>query len=244
MVTTRLPAASGRNDAARIYAVGDVHGHADKLAAMHGAIRRDLQQSPAAQPLLIHLGDLIDRGPDSAGCITLLAPGQPIPGVPTVNLMGNHEAMLLQALDEQTPEAVELWLINGGAAALGSWDIPWDAPPSSWASRLPAGHLAFLRSLELHHAAAGFLFVHAGVRPGVPLAQQHPDDLLWIRNPFLSWDGLMLPDAPELVVVHGHTPSPNPVVRPSRIGIDTGAGGGGPLTCVVLGGGSLRFLQV
>ncbi len=226
----------------RIYAVGDVHGHSDKLFALHKAIRGDLRRSPAAKPLLIHLGDYIDRGPDSAGCLSLLASGQPLPGVPTINLLGNHEAMLLAALSRRTTQAVQTWLENGGDLALESWGIPAGTPPGRWPEMIPPTHLAFLRELGLSHVHGGYAFVHAGVRPGTPLADQSPADLLWIREAFLGWDGVMLPEDPEMVIVHGHTPGPAPVVRANRIGIDTGAGKGGPLTCAVLDSGPLRFL--
>ena len=223
--------------------MGDVHGHRDKLAAMHEAIRRDLRERPAPWPLLVHLGDLIDRGPDSAGCVALLAAGPPLAGVPTVNLMGNHEHMMLRALDRRGPGDKEHWLANGGGAALASWGIPASMDPGMWPSLIPPSHLAFLRALEMHRLQDGYLFVHAGVQPGIRLAQQRRSDLLWIREGFLDWDGPMLPDSPGLVVVHGHTPTASPQARANRIGVDTGAGKGGPLTCAVLEGGDVRFMQ-
>ena len=228
----------------RIYAVGDVHGQASKLAAMHELIREDLERDPAADPVLIHLGDYIDRGPDSAGCIAMLGPEPPVPGVRTVNLMGNHESMLLSALERNSDLDVLNWLRNGGAAALESWGVGMNVPPELWGERIPEGHLAFVRGLSFSHAEAGFLFVHAGVRPGLPFNRQRRGDLLWIREPFLGWEGPMLPETPDRVIVHGHTPVPEPVVRGNRIGIDTGAGHGGKLTCAVLGGGAPRFMQV
>jgi serine/threonine protein phosphatase 1 len=238
MVTRRLPPDR------RIYAVGDVHGHADKLMAMHRAIRADLERNPAADPLLIHLGDYIDRGPDSAGCLSLLAPTPPIRGVRTVNLMGNHEWMFLNALDRRAAHARELWFENGGDVTLESWGIPVNAPQERWLERIPAAHLTFLRGLAVNHVEGPFVFLHAGVRPGTALAEQTQLDMLWIRETFLDWDGPMLPEAPDSVVVHGHTPTYIPVVRPTRIGIDTNAGRGGPLTCAVLGPEPARFIQV
>lgn len=239
MVTRRL--ADRPNGPTRIYAVGDVHGHSDKLLSMHQAIGRDLTADPTPRPLLIHLGDYIDRGPDSAGCLSLLAPMPPVPGVPTVNLMGNHERMLLDALERPTPHTVGLWLNNGGDAALESWGIPPNRP-ERWAAMIPPAQLTLLRTLRLEHAADPYLFVHAGVRPGLPLAAQRPHDLVWIRDAFLNWDGEMLPDAPGTIVVHGHTPVPTPEIRRNRIGIDTNTARGGPLTCVVLGGENPRFM--
>jgi serine/threonine protein phosphatase 1 len=237
MVTERLAAG------ARIYAIGDVHGHVSKLLAMHQAIRADLARDPAHDALLVHLGDYIDRGPDSAGCLALLAGEPPIEGVRTVNLMGNHEWMLLVALDRPDSGAVELWLENGGGATLESWGIPMHTPAQRWAELVPPEQLDFVRSLQLHHSEGGFTFVHGGVRPGTTLAEQSRVDLLWIREAFLDWDGPMLPEAPDRRIVHGHTPTYVPVVRPNRIGIDTNAARGGPLTCVVLGTEEPRFIQ-
>lgn len=118
-----------------IYAVGDVHGHADKLVAMHAAIRRDVQAADARPALLIHLGDYIDRGPDSSRCLSIVAAGGVVPGVPEVNLMGNHEAMLLDALDRKSSDAAELWIYNGGDVTLESWGIDPRAPVGRWSSR-------------------------------------------------------------------------------------------------------------
>ncbi|HYZ61889.1 MAG TPA: metallophosphoesterase [Acetobacteraceae bacterium] len=244
MVTTKLPDSLDHGAGGRIYAIGDVHGHADKLIAMHEAIRRDLQSDPAPSPMLIHLGDYIDRGPDSALCLSMLAGRPPLSGVPTINLMGNHESMLLDALNGPSLATVGLWLHNGGDMALESWGVPREAPAERWAELIPPAQLALLRGLRLTYATERYLFVHAGVRPGVALAAQRPHDLLWIREQFLNWEGPMLPEAPDRIVVHGHTPAWEPELRPNRIGIDTNAARGGPLTCVVLDAGPPRFIQV
>jgi serine/threonine protein phosphatase 1 len=221
----------------RIYAIGDVHGCLDRLAAMHALIAADLAERPVMKPLLVHLGDYVDRGPDSAGVVGQLAGRVAMPEVPTVNLMGNHEHMMLDAVASGEAEAVELWLANGGTESLVSWGVPRSAQPKDWASYLPTPHLLFLRDLAVYHEAGGYLFVHAGVRPGIPLAQQSRHDLMWIREPFLSSKGSF-----GAVVVHGHTPRQEPVVRPNRIGIDTGAVIGGVLTCVVLEADRLGFI--
>lgn len=227
----------------RIYAVGDVHGHLDRLAAMHARIRADLAARPVARPLLLHLGDLIDRGPASAGCVDLLAGGPPIPGVPTINLMGNHEWMMLGALETSSRDDVDRWLDNGGDKTLWSWGLKSSAPPRAWMAAIPARHLVFLRDLRRSWTEEGYVFVHAGVRPGVRLDQQREQDLLWIRESFLNWKGVMLPEAPERVVVHGHTPQEEPVIKHNRIGLDTGAGKGGPLTCGVLEADGITLFQ-
>ena len=239
--SSRTGLAPGR----RVYAVGDVHGHLDRLERIHDAIRADLVRRPVPDPLLVHLGDLIDRGPDSAGCIALLAPGPPIAGVPTVNLLGNHEWMLLAALDHgRRSDDAEHWVDSGGAAALRSWGVRASASPREWMAGIPARHLVFLRSLRTSHVEDGYAFVHAGVRPGVPLARQREEDLLWIRGGFLPWDGVMLPEAPDRVIVHGHTPGPAAVLKPNRVGLDTGAGKGGLLTCGVFEGTGLHLIRM
>ena len=225
----------------RAYAIGDVHGCLEQLEALHQAVAADLAERPVAEAVLVHLGDYVDRGPDSAAVVARLAAGPPIPGLYTVNLMGNHEHMMLDALVSGQEEAAELWLSNGGANTLFSWGVPRQVKPTDWAARIPRPHLLFLRDLVLTHRLGPYLFVHAGVRPGVHLSAQVRQDLLWIREPFLSAKG-DLGDEPGMVVVHGHTPVKAPVVRPNRIGIDTGAVMGGVLTCVVLEDDRLGFL--
>jgi serine/threonine protein phosphatase 1 len=231
----------------RIYAVGDVHGCATRLAALHRAIAEDLAARPVAAPLLVHLGDYIDRGPDSAGVVARLRHGPPpglLPGLAAVNLRGNHEAMMLRALAAGGDEPALQWLDNGGAEALASWGLSPHAQAATWRRLLPPGTEAFLAGLPLWHRVGPYVFVHAGLRPGVALAAQTPEDMMWIRAPFLGHAGpLGIPDAPGIVVVHGHTPAPAPVVTAHRIGLDTGAVMGGALTCGVLEADRLRFLS-
>jgi len=225
----------------RVYAVGDVHGHLDRLQAVHAAILADLAARPVADAVLVHLGDLIDRGPDSAGVVAHVLAGAP--GLAVVNLMGNHERMLLDALSGGSPDDADNWLRNGGWDSLRSWGISPRVQVRDWEALLPASHLLFLQGLLPLWSTEGLLCVHAGVRPGVALPDQVEDDLLWIREEFLGWPGMMpmLPDQPDTLIVHGHTP--RPALRPNRLGIDTGAGRGGRLTCAVLERDEVRFLQ-
>nr|WP_283949500.1 metallophosphoesterase family protein [Limobrevibacterium gyesilva] len=225
----------------RVYAIGDVHGCADRLDRMHAAVAEDLAARPVARALVIHLGDYIDRGPDSAGVIERLIRPFPVPGAAgarVFNLAGNHEDMLLTALASGDLGAADLWLRNGGGDTLASWGIPWRGGPAAWQRAIPPAHLGFLRGLSLLYRVGGYVFVHAGLRPGVNLEAQAREDLLWIREPFLSYDGLL-----PAVAVHGHTPEDAPSVHPHRIGVDTGAVLGGPLSCAVLEADSVRFLQ-
>lgn len=225
----------------RIYAIGDVHGQLGRLKAVHGLIRTDLMERPVARAHIVHLGDYIDRGPESAGCLQQLVRGSPIVHVPCTNLLGNHEQMLLNALSD--PRQAGVWLGNGGTETMLSWGIDPGTDPARWADLIPALHLRFLRTLVPKFQVGRYLFVHAGVRPGIRLSMQSLADLLWIREGFLDWDGTMLPDAPSLRIVHGHTPSPEPVLRPNRLGIDTNAARGGKLTCAALSSDSVYYLQ-
>jgi serine/threonine protein phosphatase 1 len=212
----------------RVYAIGDVHGCKDKLVALHAAIAEDFLLRPPVSAVLVHLGDYIDQGPDSAGVVGLLAGGPPIAGMTVVNLMGDHERMLVDALAGDRAAATD-WLWAGGREALASWGLPGDLPREDWEAALPASHVAFLRGLTLTHQEGDYLFAHAGIRPGVPLGKQTIDDLTTMRQPFLFTEEDL-----GVIVVHGHSTSPGPITGKNQIGLDTGAGMGGTLTCAVL----------
>ncbi len=222
----------------RVYAVGDIHGCMDRLAALHELIAEDIAARPAEHTTLVHLGDYVDRGTDSAQVVDWLINGPPVPADEIVNLMGNHEHMMLAAVAGADKDAPSHWLSNGGADSLLSWGISRLVPPAEWAARIPLPHLLFLRDLAISHRVGPYLFVHAGIMPGVPLDKQSRHDMIWIREPFLSSRA-----DHGAVVVHGHTPKREPVIQPNRIAIDTGAVLGGSLTCVVLEENALGFLQ-
>ncbi len=231
------PAPASLPPGRRVYAVGDVHGHDEKLAALHAQIAADLAARPAAAPLLVHLGDYIDRGPDSCGVIARLVAGPPAPGLPVVNLLGNHERSMIDALAGERA-AITDWRFHGGREALASWDIDPDGDPATWPALIPAAHRRLVEGLALMHREGGYLFVHAGIRPGVALEAQLPDDLIRIRGGFLDSEADL-----GVVVVHGHTPTRGPVLRRNRIGIDTGAAYGREMTCLVLEADRMAFLQ-
>ena len=233
-----VPAPATLPPGQRVYAIGDVHGCLDRLAQVHEQIAEDLAVRPVDESVLVHLGDYVDRGLDSAQVVDWLSGGAPVPVERIVNLMGNHEDMMLQALPGTDKEANNTWLANGGADSLLSWEISRKIPPADWAGLIPQEHQAFLRELEVSFRYGGYLFVHAGIRPGVPLDKQEKQDMLWIREPFLSWKHSL-----DVVVVHGHTPRHESVVRLNRIGIDTGAVMGGVLTCVVLEDDRVGFIH-
>ncbi|HYZ21631.1 MAG TPA: metallophosphoesterase [Rhodopila sp.] len=212
----------------RVYAVGDIHGQRDSLAALHGIIAEDMARRPVGSSVIVYLGDFINQGPDSAGVLDLVAGGPPVAGMRVVGLMGDHERMLLDALAGDRPSATDfLW--SGGRATLAGWGIDPDLPGAAWAAGIPAAHLAWLRSLRLTHREGGYLFVHAGIRPGVPAADQAREDLVSMRQPFLSSEQDF-----GAVVVHGHSSAPSVHIGENRIGLDTGAGIGGRLSCAVL----------
>jgi serine/threonine protein phosphatase 1 len=220
----------------RVYAIGDIHGCDVQLADLHAIIAEDLARRPVDEPVLLHIGDYVDRGADTAGVLRRLIAGAPIEVVQVVNLVGNHDETMLHALSGDRTAATD-WLFTGGRPALESYGIDPDSPRESWPEGVPPEHLEFLRGLTLSHREGGYFFVHAGIRPGVPLEQQQREDLLRMRQPFLYSEMSF-----GAVVVHGHTPVKEPVVRHNRIAIDTGAVFGGKMTCLVLEGETLGFL--
>lgn len=221
----------------RIYAIGDIHGSLAALRALHARIGDDLKRRPIASALLIHLGDYVDKGADSRGVVDYLATEDAAPGLPVLNLSGNHEETMLAALDGDSAAAAD-WLWGGGRATLESWGIAPEAPQAAWPAHITAAQSRFLRGLHLHHQEGGYLFVHAGIRPGIALEHQSREDLLRIRHDFLGSER-----DHGVVVVHGHTAGFNPVVRDNRICLDTAAWSGGPLTCAVFEADRLGFLQ-
>lgn len=215
---------------AAVYAVGDVHGCYRQLVALERAIAADAASLPG-EKWIVTLGDYVDRGPDSASVVEhLMTPSSS--GLRRFCLMGNHEAMLLDYL--VAPLQRQEWLAYGGQATLESYGEQ-DAADQPV---IPQAHRDFLTRLPYTLSLPGIIFVHAGIRPQVPLPDQAPDDLLWIREPFLSADNLL----PR--VVHGHTPGTKPVVTSSRICVDTTAYRTGILTSVrVNGGTNIRFIN-
>lgn len=232
-------------DGMRIYAIGDVHGRLDLLERAHAGIASELDRRRPASYRIVHCGDYIDRGPESAGVVVRLVElSRRDPNV--VCLGGNHEDELLAFLADPV-DAAELWFRYGGLNTLASYGIDaWPAPAQpraltdlrdAFQAALPADHRLFLENLADDIVLGDFLFVHAGIRPGVPLERQTRADKRWIREAFLA-----SPLDHGKVVVHGHTPVPIPEVRLNRINIDTGAYASGRLTCVVIEGSNHRFL--
>lgn len=206
-----------------LYVIPDIHGHADKLAR---ALRL-IEAEGGAEAPIVFLGDYVDRGPDSAGVIQTLVDGLD-EGRDWILLRGNHEQMMLDALDAQKP--VSRWLISQGGAAqtLASYGVGTD---EDWRSAIPEAHIALLRATRLCHETPDLFLAHAGLRPGVALTRQSADDLMWIRDAFL-WDGR---DHGKLAV-HGHSPVDWPEHHGNRVALDGGAGWGRPLHVAVFEG--------
>jgi serine/threonine protein phosphatase 1 len=232
-------------DGTLVYAIGDVHGRADLLDELLGKVEPDALAHDADRRILLFVGDYIDRGPDSAGVIERITRGLP-QGFEALCLKGNHEAMMLDFLAR--PERLGLWLHNGAITTLASYGLAYDdfaAHPDGGADcrdalarAMPGSHHRFFNELRLSAEIGDYFFVHAGVRPGVALDAQDPEDLVWIREEFLGSRADF-----GKVVIHGHTPVEAPEVRPNRIGIDTGAWQTGVLTALRLYGQTRGFLD-
>jgi serine/threonine protein phosphatase 1 len=226
-----------------IYAIGDIHGRADLLHELYRRIRED--QTKATRRVVVHVGDYVDRGDRSRAVIDLIM-SRPLAGFECVNLRGNHEQLMLDFLDNAAVGTI--WFTNGGDATLASYRVGLKGGgdrdtimlrlQQEFRDKLPPEHREFLNALQLMHREGEYLFVHAGIRPGVPLDAQTAEDVLWIREEFLHSDA-----DHGACVVHGHTIADQPQFKSNRIGIDTGAFMTGRLTCLVLENDTQRVLQ-
>ncbi|MES2755197.1 MAG: metallophosphoesterase family protein [Pseudomonadota bacterium] len=222
-------------DDVRVYAIGDVHGCDAEFAALLAQIDADHTRRTPKRQIIILLGDLVDRGPDSAAVVTrateLLADDPQARAV-----AGNHEEMLLGACAGEA-QALRLFARNGGRETALSYGIDhetYEAADFDELHRLldavvPAPHRAFMSAMEEAVVIGDYAFVHAGIRPGVPIADQRGEDLRWIRGAFLNSG-----ETHEKFIVHGHTITETVDERPNRLGIDTGAYATGRLTAVAL----------
>ncbi len=227
----------------RLYAIGDVHGRLDLLGRLHDMIAAEIERDRPDDWRIVHLGDYVDRGPQSAGVLDLLVtrtkaePRQ-------LCVVGNHDLGFLDFLAD--PDGGGLFARYGGRETALSYGVRlgFDHPDTlrlGWAElscAVPGRHRAFLRGLPFSLEFGDFYFCHAGIRPGVPLDRQKPDDLVWIRQEFHDW----AEPHPKLIV-HGHTPHAEPEVRDNRVNVDTAAFASGRLTALVIEGTAKRFLQ-
>ena len=239
----RRPEPPALPEGRRIYAIGDVHGRADLLDDLLARIAADTMTRGPADTDVILLGDLIDRGPDSAGVVERAM--TPPSWARLLVLKGNHEDAMLAALDGDR-DMCRLWLRNGGPEALASWGVAeaiiadGTLGEVTEAARraIPVHQLAFLSQAPHSILIGNYYFTHAGVRPGVALDNQQPNDLLWIREEFLKSRS-----DHGAVVVHGHSIALEVEERPNRIGLDTGAYATGRLTALCLQDKDRWFLQ-
>lgn len=230
-----------------LYAIGDIHGRLDLLDRLLDAIAADPGRADGRNVRLVALGDYVDRGPDSMGVIDRLCDLQD-DGSDVVCLRGNHEQMMRDFLKD--PIGTACWLPNGGIETLKSYGIrapethnalaPHHLIALSAALRnaLPERHRQFLNTLSDCHEAGDYFFAHAGINPDLSLNEQRPEDLMWIREPFLYSRALY-----TKVIVHGHTITRTVDLHPNRIGLDTGSFYSGILTGMAFDGGERRILQ-
>lgn len=228
----------------RLYAIGDVHGRFDLLEEMHRQIEDDLARDCPPDWRLIHLGDYVDRGPQSREVIDLLA-RRTASDPRVLALLGNHDQGLLDYL--HAPETEHLFARFGGETTARSYGVEADflSPETRRQTRdallaaMPNSHVDFLESRPRAIAFGDFFFCHAGIRPNVALDRQDPSDLIWIRRDFLDHVGLH-----PKVVVHGHTPASSVEIRPNRVNLDTGAYRTGILSALAIDGREKRILEV
>lgn len=233
----------------RVYAIGDIHGYYDALAKMHAAIDQHIYKNPHENVTIVYLGDYVDRGPESAKVIERLAEMQNSNDpITRIFLRGNHEQALLNFLKDPLATGHN-WLKFGGIQTLESYGIEVGKLPilpgemerlaRELQQRLPEHHEEFLHALRMYHKTGDYLFVHAGIRPGIELSEQLDMELMSIREPFLDSD-----KEHGYRVVHGHSITFDPEIKSNRIGIDTGYYETGTLTAAVIEGEEVDILQV
>ncbi len=230
----------------RIFVIGDIHGRLDLLLNIHGQINDLLAKNrDFDENVVVYLGDYIDRGGESKGVVDLLL-NEPIKGCKSVHLKGNHESEMEDFMVNPKPN--HLWTQCGGMETTLSYGVRVKAQVSAvdrimemremLVGAIPDSHRTFFSNLRYTYGVGDYFMVHAGIRPGVPLALQKPEDMCWIRDQFLNHT-----EPFEKMIIHGHTVVPQPITLPNRIGIDTGAYYTGRLTALVLEGKERRFLS-
>lgn len=238
--TARVP------EGVRVYVVGDIHGCIGLLDQLHDLVVADARAARGGlRNIIVYLGDYVDRGLHSREVLDVLS-GPPLPGFDPVFLRGNHDQQFLDFFED--PRSGAVWFRYGGDATVYSYGvrIPGSVGAADrftyirdeLAEKVPQPHIEFLARTQLYCEIGDYAFVHAGIRPELPLDRQVPEDLMWIRDAFLDYDRPL-----DKVVVHGHSVSDQPQLREHRIGIDTGACYGNALTCLVLEDGARRFLS-
>jgi len=233
-----------------IYAIGDIHGRCDLLEKIQRSISGHIRLYPAGRKVIVYLGDYLDRGINSRRVVDMVREWRPVDcsAAEIVTLKGNHEDLALRYLDGEI-DAGRHWFDFDGLDGLDHYgvdsndrsardDETMKIMRNRFAAALPDEHLKFLLGLKTSHREGDYLFVHAGIRPGVALDEQSDSDMMWIRDLFLESD-----NNHGVTVVHGHTIANKPQIRHNRIGIDTGAYASGILTCLMLEGTERTFLH-
>ncbi len=219
-----------------IYAIGDIHGRLDLLIAIRKIIRADAKKHGFEDKKIVYLGDYVDRGPDSKGVIDALM-NKPMDGFTEIHLKGNHEEIMYKTLDESNRAIAgrssygswrDMWLTNGGVATLTSYGIDVNTAVQNWNSiikKVTKEHLYWIKALPCRYVEDDYVFVHAGVRPGVPLYEQKNQEMMWIRDLFLHYEGQHLDHMNNpYKVIHGHCPTSGEVeILHNRINCDTGS---------------------
>jgi serine/threonine protein phosphatase 1 len=246
----RTPPPAARFPDGRVgFAVGDIHGRADLLSKMLNLLegRAEAEQRANGEPVVVFLGDYVDRGPDSAAVVEAMLQGRPR-GYERHHLRGNHEQSMLMFM--AAPLENRAWLLQGGAETLVSYGVQppspvaaheedWVAAAAALKERLPPAHLQFLEGLERYVAFGDYAFVHAGVDAARSLDEQTDDDLYWSRERFIASKRRF-----SHRVVHGHTPVDRPYADQRRVAVDTGAYASGTLTAARFEGEDVTFLSV
>jgi serine/threonine protein phosphatase 1 len=230
-------------DRLRVYAIGDVHGRLDLLQEMHRRIQAENEKSPPFDWVIVHLGDYVDRGPHSKGVLDLLVSAQKKTHR-MLAIAGNHDIGFLEFLATGAPNGI--FAHNGGRQTALSYGVSIDfndlgsiaAGRDALLHAVPRGHIEFLRGLKRSMVFGDFFFCHAGIRPGVELDSQDPEDLVWIREQFLGEPRLY-----PKVIIHGHTPVTDVEIRPNRINLDTGAVFSGRLSAIAIDAENKFFLE-
>lgn len=236
-------------DGLRLYAIGDVHGRQDLLAAMHRRIASELEYASGSDWRIVHLGDYVDRGPDSKSVIDFLIEARKR-DPRNIMLAGNHDIGMLEFLADAEPDG--LFMNYGGIQTAQSYgvdlvrDAHWYGKAgivarghAALVKAVPRNHVDFLQSLTFSVSFGDFFFCHAGIRPGVPLDRQNQQDLIWIRDAFHDHQELF-----SKVIVHGHTPVPEAEVKANRVNVDTLAWKSGMLSALAINGGDKQIIDV
>jgi len=238
------PPAARIPEGLRVYAIGDIHGRADLFEVLMGMIDSDIAARDKKDNIIILLGDLIDRGVQSRAVVERAMALAESPRDVRF-LKGNHEEVFLRALTGD-PQAVRFLVRIGGRSTIESYGIAgedyealdFEELAGRLAGCVPQAHADFLDSFEDMIEIGDYAFVHAGVRPDVPLAEQTASDMRWIRAEFLDHRGAF-----DRVIVHGHTITDHIENFPHRIGLDTGAYASGRLSAIALEGADRWTLQ-